>query len=93
MPISEPMKEQAFIRSGGRCECSGQHPGATEAPHNGGRCPVTFRRHGRAWEARHSLAEQLDGLSTLSNCEINCLACYRLNLSIRHWPSEAREIH
>lgn len=74
MPFSESVKDQAFARSGGRCECHREHPGANSAPHHGGRCPRTFGRYG-AWEAHHSVA---GGPDTLSNCEALCTTCHQL---------------
>lgn len=76
MPFSEIVKDQAFARSGGRCECTRQHTGQN-APHHGGRCPNTFTRHG-AWEAHHIAA---DGSDTLSNCEALCTTCHELTRS------------
>ena len=75
MPIlfSESVKNQAFVRSGGRCECQRIHSGL-QAPHHGGRCPRTFARFG-AWEAHHINA---DGPTILSNCEALCTTCYEL---------------
>ena len=74
MPFPESVKDQAFARSGGRCECTRQHPNSPTAPHHGGRCSTTFTRHG-AWEAHHAVA---GGLDTLSNCEAVCLTCHVL---------------
>jgi hypothetical protein len=76
MPFSETVKDQAFARSGGRCECHRDHTGEN-APHHGGRCPKTFTRHA-SWEAHHISA---GGPDTLSNCEVLCVPCHELTRS------------
>lgn len=73
MAFSEAVLNQAYARSGGRCECRREHSGVT-APHHGGRCPITFGRHG-AWHAHHIVA---GGPDTLSNCEVLCETCHQL---------------
>jgi len=72
-PFPESVKDQAFARSGGRCECHRDHIGK-QAPHHGGRCSATFTRHG-SWEAHHINAY---GPETLSNCEALCTTCHEL---------------
>lgn len=79
MAFSETVKDQAFARSGGRCECQRQHQGLT-APHHGGRCPETFTRYGQ-WEAHHKVAVSAGGSDTLSNCEALCVTCHQLTLT------------
>jgi hypothetical protein len=76
IPFPESVKDQAFARSGGRCECNRMHAGL-QAPHHGGRCPRTFTRQG-AWEAHHINA---DGPAVLSNCEALCTTCHELTRS------------
>jgi len=78
MPFSEAVKHQAFIRSGGQCECTRSHSGVVFPPHHGGRCPTTFTEHGGGWEAHHIVAESAGGADTLSNCEILCIPCHQL---------------
>ena len=34
MAFSESTKDAAYDRSGGRCECTRQHQGKTNAPHH-----------------------------------------------------------
>jgi 5-methylcytosine-specific restriction endonuclease McrA len=77
MAFSEAVKDQAFARSGGRCECHRQH-NAMNASHHGGRCPKTFTRHGGQWEAHHIVSVLSGGSDTLSNCEVLCLDCHNL---------------
>ena len=77
MAFSEMVKDQAYARSGGRCECQRQHDGLI-APHHGGRCPKTFTRHGGQWEAHHKVAVISGGLDTSSNCEVLCISCHQL---------------
>jgi 5-methylcytosine-specific restriction endonuclease McrA len=76
MAFSESVKDEAFKRSGGRCECTRQHAGH-DAPHHGGRCPSTFIRYG-AWEAHHITAVASGGSDGLSNCEALCTRCHKL---------------
>jgi 5-methylcytosine-specific restriction endonuclease McrA len=79
MAFSETVKDQAYRRSGGRCECNRQHAGAT-APHHGGRCPNTFGRNG-SWHAHHRTAVAAGGSDDLSNCEVLCIPCHQLTLT------------
>lgn len=81
MPFPQRVIEEAFVRSGGRCECHREHPGRTEAPHHGARCPRTFTRYGGGFEAHHITAESAGGSDTLSNCEILCTTCHQLTQS------------
>lgn len=73
MAFSEAVKDSAFARARGRCECHRQHNGL-DAPHHGGRCPKTFTRGGQ-WHAHHITA---GGPDTLSNCEVLCIPCHQL---------------
>ena len=77
MAFSEKTKDEAYKRSGGRCECTRQHLGAKDAPHYGGRCPKTFTRHG-SWHAHHKVAVASGGSDNLSNCEVLCVKCHEL---------------
>ena len=63
-------KDQAFARSGGRCECTrSSHTNHT------GRCPTTIRRH--TAEYHHRVSESAGGGDGLSNCEALCVTCHR----------------
>ena len=76
MPFPETVKDAAYLRSGGRCECTRQH-GGRSALHSGGRCPSQFGRI-RGWEAHHIVDEAMGGDNTLSNCQSLCIACHDL---------------
>jgi hypothetical protein len=60
MAFSESVKDAAYKLSGGICECTRQHSGRTDAPHHGGRCTVTFSRHGN-WQAHHIISVSAGG--------------------------------
>jgi len=76
MAFPECVKDDAYKRSGGQCECARQHTGATDAPHHGGRCPTKVTRHGA--EYHHLVSEEAGGSDTLSNCQVLCVTCHRL---------------
>lgn len=78
MGFSETVRDQAFSRSGGRCECTRSHAGIANAPHYGGRCTRTFTRHGSQWHAHHKTSVAAGGSDNLSNCEVLCAACHEL---------------
>ena len=69
MPFPESVKDAAFRRSGGRCECQRQNHG------HAGRCSTAVTRHGAHYHHKH--AESLGGPSTLSNCEVLCVPCHK----------------
>jgi len=77
MAFTESTKDTAYKRSGGRCECTRQHSGRTDAPHHGGRCFITFPRNGN-WQAHHKTAVSAGGSDSLSNCEVLCTKCHEL---------------
>ncbi|MBI4295039.1 MAG: HNH endonuclease [Chloroflexi bacterium] len=81
MPFPQSVKDEAFRHSGGRCECTREHPGRINAPHHGGRCPRPFSQYGGQWEAHHITAESVGGSDFLSNCEVLCLTCHQLTQS------------
>ena len=70
--------QQAFIRSGGICECIKQTHN-----HITGRCSnqVIWLNRGRyragAWEANHKNRVESGGHSGISNLEILCWPCHR----------------
>jgi 5-methylcytosine-specific restriction endonuclease McrA len=73
MAFSNETVQQAWKRSGGKCECT-----RIMHPHQG-RCnkELVWENRGReggrgAWEAHHKVSVQSGGSDTLSNCEILC---------------------
>jgi hypothetical protein len=73
MPFSEMVKDQAYARSSGQCECRRNHNA-----HLLRRCDARFSRYGGQWDAHHVTASGVGGADTLSNCEALCLACHKL---------------
>jgi len=73
----DSVKQELYDRSNGRCECKRQHPGLAQAdaPHHGGRCPITFTRYGGSWHAHHVVA---GGPDVKSNGEALCIKCHQL---------------
>jgi hypothetical protein len=71
MAFSEGTEEKAFERSRGQCECC-----RTSHDHDAERCARTISRHGA--EYYHVTSEFAGGSDDLSNCEVLCVACYKL---------------
>lgn len=77
MAFSSQTVEQAWRRTGGRCECERRTHGHL------GRCGASLKwaNRGRsgagAWEANHSVRLESGGSDALSNCEILCWSCHR----------------
>ncbi len=75
MAFSSDVINQAWQRSGGKCECR-----RTSHGHSYVRCnkELVFDNRGRegrgAWEAHHVNS---NGSDTLSNCEIICWDCHK----------------
>lgn len=75
MAFSSDVINQAWQRSGGKCECR-----RTSHGHSYVRCnkELVFDNRGRegrgAWEAHHVNS---NGSATLSNCEIICWDCHK----------------
>lgn len=73
-PFPDDVVSQAFLRSGGRCECMRVTHGHV------GRCPQILHWGLRGWEvpggweAHH---RDSNGPGTLSNCEILCQDCHK----------------
>ncbi|MBM2826752.1 MAG: hypothetical protein HW403_816 [Dehalococcoidia bacterium] len=74
MPFSDDVKQSAFQRSSGRCECGSTHTGTSDPLHRGGRCPSTFNPSA-GWDVRPKVAELAGGKSTVDNAEVLCLTC------------------
>ena len=74
MALDDSVVDQAWARSGGRCECTNSDHGHSE------RCGRELLRERRGsdpsyrWEAHIKVT---DGDDTLSNCEILCHDCFK----------------
>jgi hypothetical protein len=68
MPFSDDVKDRAFVRSGGKCECT-----RTNHPHRG-RCGARLTR--ATAEFHHITAQSVGGSDGLSNCEVLCHECH-----------------
>jgi len=68
MAFSESVKDQAFRRSGGRCECTRR-----EHSHYGA-CNSPLSRYSA--EFHHVTAQSVGGSDGLSNCEVLCHTCH-----------------
>jgi 5-methylcytosine-specific restriction endonuclease McrA len=74
MPFSDKTKDEAFRRSGGRCECRRKlHK------HLFGRCTSLLSRHGAQFNHVH--AQSQGGPDSLSNCEVLCRSCHERTAS------------
>lgn len=81
MAFSEETVQQAWKRSGAKCEC-------TRSTHSHqGRCnkELVWENRGRetgrgAWEAHHKVSVDSGGTDALSNCEILCWDCHKRTL-------------
>lgn len=68
MAFSEDVKNQAYRRAGGKCECR------RDACGHAGRCNTALER---TWEAHHRLSVSAGGADTLNNCEALCIRCHQ----------------
>jgi len=74
MAFTDSVVDQAWQRSGGKCECTRTGHGHT------GRCNRGLLKSSRGaessqgWEAHHITA---GGMDTLSNCQILCQDCHK----------------
>ena len=73
MAFSESIKDQAYKRSGGQCECTRSHSGPSGSHHEG-RCTAKFARNG-SWDAHHIIDVVNGGDDSLLNCEVLCIPC------------------
>ena len=72
--------QEAWNRAGGRCEC--RRKNHVHLPY--GRCnkQLNWDNRGRkkealgAWEAHHTISQEENGQSILSNCEVLCWNCF-----------------
>ena len=71
MAFSDSVKQAAWFRSGGRCECwrtsHWNHPGLG--------CGAQLVDFGFQYHHRNALS--VGGPDTLSNCEVLCLTCHQ----------------
>jgi 5-methylcytosine-specific restriction endonuclease McrA len=72
MAFSDSVKDSAFQRSGGVCECRR----SAHTAHSSGRCATVVLRH--TAEYHHVTAASVGGSDSLSNCEVLCLTCHKL---------------
>ena len=70
MAFSESIKDEAFKRSGGMCECT-----RTSHLNHTGRCSKILTRYGT--EYYHVVSQDAGGTEDLSNCEVLCTICHR----------------
>jgi len=67
MPFSQSVKNAAYRRAGGRCECARLNCG------HRGRCNRLLTR----WHAHHKLSQAAGGAHSLNNCEALCVPCHQ----------------
>jgi 5-methylcytosine-specific restriction endonuclease McrA len=75
MAFSDAIKDRAFQRSGGQCECNRK----THNNHPGSKCHTSITRHGAQYH--HILSQDAGGSDGLENCEALCAACHLLTRS------------
>jgi hypothetical protein len=68
--FSQSVRDAAYERSGGRCECQ-----RARHRHPAGRCGANLAVAG--WEAHPIRSDAPGGLDTLANCEALCLPCHQ----------------
>lgn len=72
MPFTESIKDAAYMRSGGACECRREAHN-----HWGGRCLAPVFRHGFGHaEFNHIVSQFAGGADTIANCEVLCQECH-----------------
>jgi 5-methylcytosine-specific restriction protein A len=71
MAFSESVKDAAFRRSGGQCECKR----TSHSSHWWGRCSTAITRHGA--EYHHIISQDAGGSDGLENCEALCVPCHK----------------
>lgn len=68
MAFSESVKDAAFRRSGGQCECRRTTHG------HSGRCQTKITRYSA--EYHHVVSQNAGGSDGLENCEALCVTCH-----------------
>lgn len=77
MPFPDSVKDAAFVRSSGRCQCR-----RIEHRHPDGRCTNSVARSGVGGaEFNHVQSQQVGGADTLANCEVLCTPCHQATRS------------
>jgi 5-methylcytosine-specific restriction endonuclease McrA len=72
MPFTQSVKDAAYRRAGGKCECR-----RSTCTHIG-RC---LRPLSLGWDAHHIVSQDAGGSDALANCEALCLTCHKNTLS------------
>ena len=67
MAFSQDVKDQAWHRANGKCECTRK-----TCPKHTGRCNASLNK----WHAHHITAVSAGGGDGLSNCEALCVPCH-----------------
>ena len=68
MPFSDHVKNAAYRRAGGTCQCRRSICG------HRGRCNKSLAN---GWHAHHVTSVAAGGADTLANCEALCVACHQ----------------
>jgi 5-methylcytosine-specific restriction endonuclease McrA len=74
MAFPDSVKDAAFSRSAGRCECRR----TSHASHGKGRCKRTITRGRHTMHFHHVVSVDAGGPDTLKNCEALCIPCHQL---------------
>ena len=72
MAFPESVRQAAYERAGGRCECKRR---SCTCHRRNDRCYKKLRRP--HWHAHHRTAVSSGGSDTLGNCEILCVECHK----------------
>jgi len=70
MAFSQTVKDQAYRRAGGKCECEMKN---CSKHRSGSRCNASLAN---GWHAHHIHSQAANGPDTLSNCLAMCVACH-----------------
>lgn len=83
MAFAESVKDRAFARSNGRCECRNTAHG------HGSRCTHTVTRYNAAF--RQVLTVRSDSDGSLVGCEVLCQTCFLKEEPVVHPPRGGSE--
>jgi 5-methylcytosine-specific restriction endonuclease McrA len=67
VPFPQSVKDAAYRRAGGRCQCTRWTCG------HSGRCNRSLQS---GWHAHHITSQEAGGADTLANCEALCVPCH-----------------